>query len=83
MSGFLSQQMSEQFLDLALEVASDASGESSLTTCLNRFTKPEDLEIGRCERCNGCSFKKQLTILQAPRVLCLHLKVERMRMKSL
>ncbi|KAB0401126.1 hypothetical protein E2I00_011468 [Balaenoptera physalus] len=57
---------------------SHASGTTTLTDCLRRFTRPEHLGSSAKIKCSGChSYQestKQLTMKKLPIVACFHLK---------
>ncbi|XP_058139313.2 ubiquitin carboxyl-terminal hydrolase 22 isoform X1 [Dasypus novemcinctus] len=57
---------------------SHASGTTTLTDCLRRFTRPEHLGSSAKIKCSGChSYQestKQLTMKRLPVVACFHLK---------
>ncbi|XP_058851964.1 ubiquitin carboxyl-terminal hydrolase 22-A-like isoform X2 [Acipenser ruthenus] len=62
----------------AVNGESHASGTTTLTDCLRRFTRPEHLGSSAKIKCSGChSYQestKQLTMKKLPIVACFHLK---------
>ncbi|KAM4624535.1 ubiquitin carboxyl-terminal hydrolase 22 [Polymixia lowei] len=62
----------------ALNGESHATGATTLTDCLRRFTRPEHLGSSAKIKCSGChSYQestKQLTMKKLPIVACFHLK---------
>ncbi|KAG0257866.1 Ubiquitin carboxyl-terminal hydrolase 36 [Mortierella polycephala] len=64
----------ETYLDLSLDIR----GAESVQRALRDYTKPEVLSKGNQYKCDKCKVlvdaRKQMTIYDAPKILCVHLK---------